>query len=200
MFNHRLSGFEQAVVTIHPGEYFVSSEDIIISTVLGSCVSVSLWDSRRRMGGINHFMLPGNPANEDTGQAQSAKYGLFAMKLLYNELLKRGAKKANLVAKVFGGGSVLQLGPSNASRIPGSNVDFAFAYLEREKFAIVASDTGGGLPRKVFFFAKTGRVLLKRLRGSQVAAVQREEADYLRSIRWTQAGTAIVFEPPSRQP
>lgn len=195
MFNHRLSRFEQPIVTIHPGEFFVSNEDVIISTVLGSCVSVSLYDTRKHFGGINHFMLPGDLDNEDVAQSKNAKYGMYAIELLYNEMLKNGAQKADIVAKVFGGGSVLRLG-SGPTRIPKGNIDFAFSFLEKERFPVIASDTGGVLPRKIFFFAKTGRVLLKRITGSQVNAIQHEEQVYLRSIQKHKPGGAIIFGPP----
>jgi chemotaxis protein CheD len=195
MFNHRLSHFEQPIVTIHPGEFYVSDEDVIISTVLGSCVAVSLFDKRRHFGGINHFMLPGDLDNEDVIQSKNAKYGMYAIELLYNEMLKNGSTKGDVVAKVFGGGSVLRLG-SGPTKIPKGNIDFAFSYLEKEKFPVVASDTGGILPRKIFFFAKTGRVLLKRITGSQVINIQHEEQLYLRSIQKQKPSGAIIFGPP----
>lgn len=197
MFNHQLSRFPQPVVTIHPGEYYASDQDLIICTVLGSCVSVSLYDRRLNMGGINHFMLPGSLESADMAQSQNAKYGMYAIELLYNDLLKLGARKADIVAKVFGGGSVLRL-EGGSRRIPQGNTEFAFTYLEKEGIPVLASDTGGVLPRKILFFAKTGKVLLKRINGSRVASIEQEERQYLRSIQRERGsqGTAVLFDRP----
>lgn len=193
MYTHKLSRFEQDIVTIHPGEYHVSREDIIIATVLGSCVSVALWDARLRQGGINHFMLPGDLEDEDLIRSPNAKYGMFAIELLYNELLKAGSRKPELVAKVFGGASVLRLA-SGPTKIPKGNVDFALAFLKKENIPIVANDTGGILPRKIFFFAQTGKVLLKRIAGTLASSVEREEEAYLDEIKRRDDGRVILFD------
>lgn len=193
MFAHKLSNFEQNVVTIHPGEFLVSSDDIIISTVLGSCVSVSFWDTRLRFGGINHFMLPGDLDNPDVAKSKNAKYGMYAMEVLYNELFKRGSRKIDIVAKVFGGASVLRL-VNGPTKVPKGNVDFALAYLARENIPIAANDTGGLLPRKILFFAQTGKVLLKRITGTMATQVEREEELYLDRIRRSDGGSVTLFD------
>lgn len=193
MYTHRLSYFEQSIVTIHPGEYFVSREDVIIATVLGSCVSVAFWDQRLKQGGINHFMLPGVLDDEDMIKSRNAKYGMFAIELLYNELLKAGSRKSDIIAKVFGGASVLRL-VTGPTKIPKDNVDFAVAFLRKENIPIVANDTGGILPRKIFFFAQTGKVLLKRISGTLSTAAEREEEAYLDKIRREDSGTVILFD------
>ena len=192
MFTHTLSHFEQNVITIHPGEYFVSGEDIIISTLLGSCVSVAFWDHRLKMGGLNHFMLPGDLDNEDMTRSQNAKYGMFAVELLYNDLLKAGSKKRDIVAKVFGGSSVLRL-KGGSTKIPKDNIAFALAYLQRENIPIVANDTGGILPRRIYLFAQSGKVLLKRIIGPMASAVEREELEYLDRIRRADGGEITLF-------
>src|SRR5258706_7633906 len=97
--------FKNDAVKILPGEYFVYDEDLLIMTTLGSCIAACLWDRNVRIGGMNHFMLP-----ESTGLAgsiDSGRYGSYAMELLINELLKRGATRSTLEAKVFGGGQVI---------------------------------------------------------------------------------------------
>ncbi|OHD82939.1 MAG: hypothetical protein A3J97_11380 [Spirochaetes bacterium RIFOXYC1_FULL_54_7] len=199
MFTHRLSRFEQAVYTIHPGEYLASDEDVIIATVLGSCISVAFWDHRLLMGGINHFMLPGDLDDKDVVKSRNAKYGMFAMELLYNELLKKGSRKVDISAKVFGGSSVLKL-PGASRAIPKGNIDFAFAYLEKENIPILASDTGGELPRKIFFFVKTGKVLLKRIGGKAALEVEREEVAYLQRIVKEPQGDVVLFGKGSDKP
>lgn len=192
MFKHKLSRFTQDIVTIHPGEFFVSDDDVVISTVLGSCVSVSLWDKRLKQGGINHFMLPGDLDRPEVVLSNSAKYGMFAMELLYNDLFKRKSSKHDIVAKVFGGASVLRLA-SGPTKIPKGNVDFALAYLETEGIPVVANDTGGILPRKIFFFARSGKVLLKRIVGGSGGEVEREEAAYLDKLKRLEPGEATLF-------
>jgi chemotaxis protein CheD len=192
LFKHRLSRFEQDIITIHPGEYYVSDIDVVIATVLGSCVSVSLWDQRLKQGGINHFMLPGDLDNPDVVLSNNAKYGMFAMELLYNELFKKHSRKQDIVAKVFGGASVLRL-VTGPTKIPKGNIDFALAYLATEGIPVVANDTGGILPRKIFFFVKTGKVLLKRIAGTMVSAVEHEEHEYLDKIKRLEEGAVTIF-------
>ncbi|MGO8695509.1 MAG: chemotaxis protein CheD [Rectinemataceae bacterium] len=182
MFWHKLSRFDQQVVTIHPGEFYATRKDAIISTVLGSCVSVGLFDSVSGIGGLNHFMLPGEMQREELIVNPNARYGMYAMELLINELLKMGLPKACMKAKIFGGGSVLRLPDGSATRIPRSNVDFAFEYLRKESIPVLASDVGGLLPRKIYFFPRTGRVLLKRIGGAVAGLVEREEETYLEGI------------------
>src|SRR5438046_3886116 len=90
--------FKNDAVKILPGEYFVHDEDILILTTLGSCIAACLWDRNARIGGMNHFMLP---------EGDSGRYGSYAMELLINEMMKRGAARSTLEAKVFGGGQVI---------------------------------------------------------------------------------------------
>lgn len=193
MFTHKLSQFDKDIVTIHPGEYHASDDDLIISTVLGSCVAVAFFDARLGMAGLNHFMLPGGLDDPDIARSRSAKYGMFAIELLYNEMMKRGARKADLSAKVFGGASVLNL-PGGPTRIPKDNVDFAFNYLRTEGIPIVASDVGGLRPRKVFLFARTGKVLIKRFGGQAALELEEEEAAYARVITKDTGGIVELFK------
>ncbi|HOX30695.1 MAG TPA: chemotaxis protein CheD [Spirochaetales bacterium] len=200
MFHHRVTQFEQEVVTIHPGEYFATATDTIISTVLGSCVAVGLFDAARGIGGLNHFMLPGElraeaEAGEQLVRDPNAKYGMYAMELLVNELMKLGVRRGDLRAKVFGGGAVLRFTGGVGSSIPRNNVDFAYEYLREERIPILAADVGGHEPRKIFFFARTGKVLLKRIAGTLVDLVEREEERYYSSIHEREiSGPITLFE------
>lgn len=195
MFRHRITQFEQEVVTIHPGEYFATMDDTIISTVLGSCIAVALFDPERRLGGLNHFMLPGEVARGEIIQSPNAKYGMFAIELLINELLKLGLRKKDIRAKVFGGGAVLRFADGGMTKIPQSNIDFTFEYLNKEGIPVLASDVGGREPRKIFFFPQSGKVLLKRIQPSQVDLVEREEERYLTTIREAeQEGPIVLFD------
>ncbi len=193
MYRHRTSQFEQEVVTIHPGEYFSTRDDTIVSTVLGSCVAVALFDPQAGAGGLNHFMLPGEFRPDELVASPNAKYGMYAMDLLVNDLMRLGLERRRLKAKVFGGGAVLRL-PGGGTGIPQSNIDFAFEYLEKEGIPILASDVGGREPRKIFFFARTGKVLLKRIAPNLLSLVEREEERYLDSIRTKEAeGPVVLF-------
>ena len=151
--------FDMEAVKILPGEYYVSGKDMVLVTVLGSCVAACIRDRANGIGGMNHFMLPG-----DGGDilSASARYGTYAMEKMINDMLKMGAKRSNLQAKLFGGGNVL---PGIAlSNVGGRNADFAIEYLNTEKITIVATDMLDVYPRKVHFFPKSGRVLVKKLR------------------------------------
>lgn len=178
-FNARLN---REVTFIHPGEYFSSYEDIIISTLLGSCISVVLIDRINEVGGCNHFMLPSS-VSSDFFLTKSGKYGMHAMELLINSLMKNGAERKYFEAKVFGGASVMQSLGKSYINVSKSNIDFAFNYLKIESIKIISSDVGGIYGRKIFLYPKTGKVLLKRLSGETVIDVADEEFKYLKSVR-----------------
>jgi chemotaxis protein CheD len=199
VFKHGISQFEQELITIHPGEYFATKDDTIVSTVLGSCIAVGIFDADAKAGGLNHFMLPGEYGKSDLIRNPNAKYGMYAMELLINELMKLGAKRSALRAKVFGGGAILRFSDGNSSKIPGNNIDFAFEYLEKEGIPVLASDVGGQDPRKIFFFARTGKVLLKRIGGTLVDLMEKEEERYLGSLKTREReGSVTLFDPKLR--
>jgi chemotaxis protein CheD len=203
LFKHAVSQFEEELITIHPGEYFATKDDTIISTVLGSCVAVGIFDEGARMGGLNHFMLPGEGAKIDLIRSPNAKYGMYAMELLINDLMKLGARKSALKSKVFGGGSVLRFAGGDGSRIAENNIEFAFEYLRKEGIPILSSDVGGIEPRKIFFFARTGKVLLKRIAGTLVELVKKDEERYLVGLQGrTREGSITLFDsdPKPRPP
>lgn len=182
-------------MTIHPGEYFATGDDTIISTVLGSCIAVALYDPAAGIGGLNHFMLPGEVAADEIIRNPNAKYGMYAMELLINELMKLGIRKRDIRAKVFGGGAVLRFADGGATKIPQSNIDFSFGYLKDEGIPVLASDVGGHDPRKIFFFPRSGKVLLKRIAPRLVDLVEREEERYFTTIRTEeQEGPITLFK------
>jgi chemotaxis protein CheD len=180
MYRHYNQRFERHVAIIHPGEYLATQDDIVISTVLGSCVAVALHDPTTRTSGMNHFMLPGELDTRDFYADESGRYGMFAMELLINDMLKAGARKDRLVAKVFGGGHVLS---TSAGNIPDSNIAFAMEFLETERIPVESSNVGGTEARKIFLFVTSNRVLLKRFGGQKAAPVEREETRYLTRIK-----------------
>ena len=151
--------FDIEAVKILPGEYYVTARDMVLVTVLGSCVAACIRDRLSGMGGINHFMLPGDSSDL---LSPSARYGAYAMEIMINDLLKMGAKRGNLEAKVFGGGSVLH--GFTAGNVGERNVEFVLDYLRTEHIPVMGQDMLDIYPRKVYFFPRSGRVLVKKLR------------------------------------
>jgi chemotaxis protein CheD len=197
VYQHYNGKFGKQVYIIHPGEYFASADSILISTVLGSCVGVALYDPRAALGGLNHFMLPGSLDTQSFMFSETGKYGMFAMELLINELIKMGARKDRLRAKVFGGGHVLRNEVGRDGGVPQSNIRFAFEYLETERIPVETSDVGGTVGRKIFLDPQTFRVMLKRITGKLIVDVEKEEEEYLESLRsrpTKRKGDVTLFE------
>lgn len=143
---------EDRIIYISQGEYKTSAHPgDVLSTVLGSCVAACIWDPVRALGGMNHFLLP---ASHDTGNARSLRYGAHAMEMLINDLLKQGAVRAALQAKLFGGANMA----SNLGDIGASNARFAKTYLETEGIPCLAESLGGTNARRVLFRPATGHV------------------------------------------
>ena len=176
--------FQIEAVNILPGEYFVTPRDMLIVTVLGSCVSVCLRDRTSGIGGMNHFMLPRDIRTSGIVSG-SARYGTYAMEVLINHLLKLGALRKHLEAKVFGGGAVLQ--QITTSNVGERNAEFVLEYLEREGIPVVAQDLLDVHPRKVYFFPRDGRVLVRKLKSVHAPVVLDREREYGRKIQSAQA-------------
>lgn len=170
-FDHR---FKVNAAKLLPGEYLVSDGELMLVTTLGSCVSACIWDDRNGIGGMNHFLLP-QQGSADVA-SESARYGGFAMELLINGLLKAGALRAELQAKVFGGGAVLA--SMTHSRVGARNAQFVREYLAHEGIPIVAEDLEGDRPRKLHFFPRIGRVFVHTLPAAQQGEVLATETDY----------------------
>ena len=134
---------------------------MVLVTVLGSCVAACILDRTKGLGGMNHFMLPGENDGDDL-LSSSSRYGAYAMEMMINELLKMGAKRHNLEAKVFGGASVLR--GFKVGNIGERNVEFTMRYLNTENISIAAQDVLEDCPRKIYFFPNSGKVLVKKLR------------------------------------
>jgi len=140
---------------LQPSNLYVTGKACLIHTVLGSCVSVCLYDDEYKIGGMNHFMLP-----FWNGEGlESPRYGNIAILRLIDEMVKLGAKKKNLVAKIFGGGKVLS--EVNYFHIGEQNIAVAYRVLNEEGIPVVASSTGGDRGRKIIFRSHTGEILQK---------------------------------------
>ena len=150
------------------GSVYVSSEPIWISTVLGTCVAVCLYDEQARIGGMNHFMLP--EGADSAGKC--ASYGVHAMEQLINAMMNKGAARRRLKAKVFGGNSVI--GAGRGTSVGQSNVEFAHNFLQLESIPIEASYTQTDSGVHVAFHATTYKVRVKRLDSRTAKAIQSE--------------------------
>jgi len=182
-FFYRDAYFKTATVKLMAGEYFVHDDDILLTTTLGSCIATCLWDPEARVGGMNHFMLP-------RGDASSGRYGSYAMEILINEMMKRGARRETLEAKVFGGGQVIQ--GMATMNIGERNTAFAVDYLKTERIPIISRDVLGGYARKVCFLPATGKAMVKRLipyNRDALAARDNDEAQ--RADRVNTAGGSV---------
>jgi chemotaxis protein CheD len=164
--------FDNVAVKVLPGEFFVHDEDVLLMTTLGSCIAACLWDRERRVGGMNHFLLPEAGAGAVSG-ADAGRYGAFAMDLLIGELVKRGAQRSSMEAKVFGGGAVIS--GMNSLHIGKQNTEFVLAYLRTERIPVVSKDVLDIHPRKVCFLPASGRALVKRLASANVQALAAQE-------------------------
>jgi len=154
--------FKNEAVKILPGEYFVDNEDLLVMTTLGSCIAACLWDRQAKVGGMNHFMLP-----EGTGE--SGRYGTYAMELLINEMMKRGASRLTMEAKIFGGGAVIS--GMNTINVGERNTKFVTEFLATERIPIVSKDVLDIYPRKVCFLPFSGKAMVKRLAPTNAEAL-----------------------------
>ncbi len=159
----------KSISIIYPGEYYVTDKDELIGTLLGSCVSVCLHDSENKVGGMNHFMLPGRIRGSDILNDDSAKYGIAAINRIIELMLKKGAKRENLTAKLFGGGKILNLPVNgNQNMIPADNIRVAKLLMELDDIPITAMDVGANYTRKIIFDAFSGKVYLRKITKSEV--------------------------------
>ncbi len=143
---------------LHPGGLFVKNTEYVVRTVLGSCISVCLWDPVLQAGGINHYML----ALWNGEGLPSPRYGNIAIPKLIENMLQLGCKRQNLQAKIFGGAAVIG-NSTGVLNIGTRNIQLAEDMLKEEKIPIRGRDVDGNLGRKILFNTRTGRVSLKKL-------------------------------------
>jgi chemotaxis protein CheD len=171
------------MVKILPGEYYVTTSDEIIATVLGSCVSVCIRDVKLGIGGMNHFMLPENNKKDDDSWKyneidKAARYGSDAMEHLINEILKNGGSKKRFEIKITGGGRIM----AAMNDIGAKNIAFIKNYLLTEGYTVTTEDLGQVYPRKVRYFPKSGRLQVKKLRSLHNDTLISRERDYKKHI------------------
>jgi chemotaxis protein CheD len=167
---------------ILPGEYYVTKADEIITTVLGSCISVCIHDLSVGVGGMNHFMLPisksGGWKGAENPLSEANRYGNYAMEHMINELLKHGATRENLEVKIFGGGQII----SKLTQIGEKNIEFIHLYIRNERLRLASEDVGGVLARKVVYYPATGRVRVKKLKQLHNNTIVERESRYIADI------------------
>jgi len=174
------------MVNVHAGDCFITNkEDEIAATVLGSCISACIRDPIMKVGGMNHFLLPGTTTEQDT-----MRFGAFAMEQLINEVLKRGGRRERLEIKLFGGGNVIQ----QATEIGTKNIAFARSYLKDEELRVIGEDVGGTWPRKVRYQPFTGRAWVMKLRRDEdYANVRKAEEQYTHKAVQKDSGAVELF-------
>lgn len=177
----------QKRVSIRPGEYYVSGEEVVVTTLLGSCIAACLYDPVRRVIGMNHFLLSNRRYSKDLPVAitEAGRYGIYAMELVINEMLKLKAQKHNLRAKVFGGGSVMQTreGTDNFFCVGEVNQRFILEFLQNEGIPLVTSDLGGDSGRVIFFCSRDYSVYVRKIQKTiNNTLVRREKIYWQKSI------------------
>lgn len=150
---------ERATAYLHPGQLFVAADSYAVTTILGSCVAVCLWDPVSRIGGINHFLLP---TFSGEGIA-SPRFGNIAIKELLDRLAELGSQKHNLLAKLFGGACVLEAFRQRQHHLGMKNIEVARELLQSESIPLVGHDVGGQRGRKLIFHTDDGAAWVKVL-------------------------------------
>lgn len=183
---------EPKKISIFIGEYHASKNPAIISTVLGSCVAVCLYDPENEIGGMNHILLPGKAEFGKFNQV--ARYGINAMELLINKVMRLGARRDHLKAKVFGGAHLFS-SISCDNSVGRKNAEFALEFLNKEGIGITAKDLGGNRPRKVFFYTDSGRAIVKQIKKKNYELVKNSETRRIEDIRREidQCGDVTLF-------
>jgi chemotaxis protein CheD len=180
--------FDRDAAKILPGEYYFTAKDMMIVTVLGSCVAACIRDRVSGVGGMNHFMLP-ESGDANSPVSASMRYGTYAMEVLINDLLKAGARRENLEAKVFGGGNVLS--GFLAINIGERNAQFVRRYLQTENIKIIAEDLNDVHPRKVYFFPRTGKVFVRKLNQLNNNTLVNRDQDYAHRLQKSSVGGEV---------
>lgn len=170
------------IATIISGDYYVTMNAETLSTVLGSCVATCVRDPRRKIAGMNHFMLPRPAGRYDHRTVMS--YGAYSVERLINEMIKHGARREDLEIKIFGGGTIIE----SPARIGERNVAFIREYLAAEGLRITSEDVGGPWARRLRYHGVTGVVQVKRLATPDSRSIAAAEESLEKSL----AAAAVV--------
>jgi chemotaxis protein CheD len=184
----------QVIAKLLPGDFYVTTYDEVLDTVLGSCVSACIRNAKLGIGGMNHFMLPRPSGNGhdtwDSAAGRATRYGSASMEQLINRILKAGGTRADLEVKIFGGGRVLK----TLTDVGDHNVTFVREFLKQEGLRVTSEDVGDTCPRHVQYFPLTGRVRVRHLTSSHTRDVASQEQQFLKGLEKTPvAGEIDLF-------
>jgi chemotaxis protein CheD len=147
------------IITIHSGEYYVTKDpDVVIFTLLGSCIAVCLYDQVTGIGGMNHFMLPESVEGQFAGFGH---FGLQSLEIMMNHLISEGAVYQNMKAKIFGGSNMLDI-HNRGNDVALSNIQFTLKYLESKRIPIMAKELGGRFGRRIYYVLEDHSVYVQR--------------------------------------
>ena len=187
--------FKRHTVKLLPGEYHTTKGAELLVTVLGSCVSACIRDTKSGIGGMNHFLLPEQKNKpQSTSWAESydnseTRYGDLAMEILINDIIKRGGDRQYFEAKIFGGA---QMFVSNM-RVGDRNIEFVSDYLKYESISVSTQDTGGKQGRKLYYIPQTGDVFLKRIVSLHNNTIENREKKYMKEATSSRTEAEIDF-------
>ena len=192
--DERRERVERRESVVHIGGVYTTREPTILKTVLGSCIAVCLADPMAGVGGMNHFMLP-VPGAEGDDRVGAPRFGVHAMDLLIGGMLKAGADRRRLEARIFGGATLMGL-PENGRSVGQRNIQFIEEFMRFEDLVVVGRDLGGHLPRQVRFHTDTGKAYVRRLGRHTLQLTRVEEREHLRHMqrRGLQFGEITLFE------
>ncbi|NQZ13187.1 MAG: chemoreceptor glutamine deamidase CheD [Algicola sp.] len=186
--------FDREAIKLLPGDYFACGGEEMLVTVLGSCISVCLYESKLKIGGMNHFMLPSAQHNKGSLVLQnthSARYGNVAMEWLINDIIKLGGSRENLSAKIFGGGRVI---PALVD-IGKLNIDFVKQYCQIEEIPVVSADVGGLCARKLYYIPRNNQAYVKTITSMHNTTIDERESQYRQQLELTKAHKNVfLFE------
>lgn len=190
------SDFHAYVLPVGAGGCVISSaDDEMLVVVVGGSIAACIRDPVTGIGGMNHFLLPGHDLPPHIPDDYTLRFGHFAMEKLVNGLVARGANRARLEIKLFGGASLLKTKNSVAEE----NIVFVRQYLDAEGFAIASEDLGGLFPRRVQYFPKTGKIFRLLMRRSDDACIFAREVDFREQLRHNRVEGAITLFDQDRK-
>lgn len=177
--------FSSKAIVVHPGEFYITDQpNMMIITILGSCVAACVRDTQKKIGGLNHFLLPGTIGKDLVNN----RFGAFAMEKLINEILKKGGKRENLEVKIFGGASLFK----NQFDIGQKNIDFIRDYLKVESLKIASEDVGGQKARRIHYWPESGKIMRLIIKNETKDIVEKEKK-YIGSVEKSVVGDVELF-------
>jgi len=181
---------EKFRVNLQPGDYYVTNQRVILSTLLGSCVSACLYDPIKKIVGMNHFLLTRHLENKNTSSVliNPGRYGEYAMELMMNKMFEHGAMKQNLKAKAFGGANLYNFSQKRKTSelVGNANVQFLKEYLELERIPLVSYDLNGTKGRVIYFSSIDYSVYVRTIQNAEVNGIVQKEVQLLESQRHSQ--------------